>query len=597
MKGTVYAMGYARVSAAKQAVEGDSLPVQAALIAKAIRAAGHSLFPSEVIQEPFTGTTNDRPAYRKAIATIKGNPGKIKYFYIRTIDRFTREGSFEYQHMKRELAELGVTLRDIGGVIQEPVNALEHLGVSYKWSRVTPSAISEVVLAEAGNQEVSKMLVNMIGAEIALTRLGYHIGPADDGYVVKRTPVEDKKRCIQVPDPERGTFLRTMFEMRAGGLHSDKEIVAHVNALGFRTRVHHRWNREGTAIVGRTVPKPLTVKRFQEIIRRPIYCGVVLRKWTNRQPIRAKGEPLVSIETYNRANRGQRVIEETSDGTLRMQYSWSPDLAKRKRSSFSHRWPHKNVVVCPYCRRPLWASASRGKSGQRFSSYHCARGHRRYAVRQRDLDASFGAYLDSLRFAEPFWSRFTVLVRDVFGRALEDSQRKTIDTAESVQELKERKESIAEAFTVATSESMRAMLEAKLHDLDVQIATLQEVRQDLDIASDDVDEFLDYVRKTLEHPKRILDFIENKTEQLALYSLFLEEFPTYEEIRSGTPKLRPTFRVFQSFANAESATVHRHGLNWNNISEDLIRWRQSYWAIDLVYERMKLAEGSSSKAA
>src|SRR5260221_1159159 len=242
-----------------------------------------------VLQEPFTGTTDERPVYQEALRYIRKNRGTIRYFVVMTIDRFSREGAFKYQQMKAELAAEGVELRDISGVIQPRVNSLQHLGFKYGWSETSPSDVGEVVLAETASHERSRILTRLVEAQIRLTQGGYHLGPANDGYVVKRVFVDGKKKRAQFPDPERAEFVRVMFRMRAEGTTSDEEIVKHLNGLGFRTKPFNRWNRAKTVVVGHKPGMPLTVKHFQCLIQRPAYCGITVRRWTHGKAVRARG--------------------------------------------------------------------------------------------------------------------------------------------------------------------------------------------------------------------------------------------------------------------------------------------------------------------
>lgn len=591
-----WAIGYARVSTSKQAVEGESLLLQADLIKKDVASLGWRLVPDgRVLQEPFTGTTDDRPAYREAIRFIKSHPGKVAYFVVRSIDRFTREGSLQYQQMKAELAGLGVELRDISRVIQPTINSLEHLGVSYKWSRTTPSAISEVVLAEAGRHEVSSILTRLIGAEIALVRRGYHIGRPDDGYIVKRIFVDGKKRCAQFPDPERAHFYRMMFDMRADGAYSDKDIVKRVNGLGFRTRYRNWWDATGTKLMGQRDGKPLSVKRLQAILLRPVYCGVIAKRWTDWKPVLARdGESLVSIETYNRANRGKRRIDVNDDGTLGMSFGTESTPVVKKREQYSLRWPYKRVAMCPMCRRPLWASASRGRSGQYFGAYHCARGHKRYSVPQTTLDAAFELFLSKLRFTSEAWSDFSVSIRAEYHKAVGTMKSAARQSAQTIAQLEEQKLQLVEAFAMAGSDTMRSSIERKVEAMEAEIVVLREQSQTLQVQESEIDAFLDYARRLLEHPARILGFIGNVREQIALFGLFFEEFPTLDEIRSGTPKLTATFEVFRTSEPPPDATVDGTVLNWNIVSEELIRWKRAYWAIDEVWRRMAADESKRS---
>ena len=57
---------------------------------------------------------------------------------------------------------------DTTGVIQPSINTLENLGLEYFGSKYHPSEITENVLANSYNQEVTGILTRMIGQEIDL---------------------------------------------------------------------------------------------------------------------------------------------------------------------------------------------------------------------------------------------------------------------------------------------------------------------------------------------------------------------------------------------------------------------------------------------
>ncbi len=589
MSDTPWAIGYARVSTPKQAVDGDSLRVQAQLIAKAIHARGLELVPdSKVLEEPFTGTTDDRPVYSEALAFIKKHPGRVKYFVVRSIDRFSREGSFRYQEMKRELEALGVQLTDVDGVIQPVVNSLAHLNVSYKWSKRSPSAITEVVLAEAGSNEVSTILTRLIGTQIGLVREGFHIGPADDGYVVKRTRVAGKKRCIQVVDPERAPFYQLMFEMRAEQTYSDKQIVEHINRLGFQFKPKNKWDRLKTTVVGRIPPKPLTVKALQSIILRSVYCGVILEKWNQGEPVRAAGgQAIVSIETFNRANRGKRFIRENGDGTLKMFYDYRPELVVEKRSRFNRRWLFKNAVICPVCEKPLYASSSRSRSGDLYGFYHCNRGHKRYSVPQATLDDAYTGFLDKIRFEESAWDRTRVFLKAAYRKTLTEKESLRRHTQKTIEDVEMEKTRVAEAFTAATSKLMRETLEKKLDELEKQGASLEVAEESMDLTEAELDEFVEHAERLLEHPGKVPSYVEDMREQSEIFGLLFSRLPTFEEIGFGTPLLSAAFTVFPVLDDSKTSVVRNTALAWNHISQEIKRWQAAYPLIDRVYERMK----------
>src|SRR5258707_2995229 len=595
---TIYAMGYARVSTAKQAVESESLDIQADRIERHIIGHGRTVKPMDgVIQEPFTGTTDERPVYQEALRYIRKNRGTIRYFVVMTIDRFSREGAFKYQQMKAELAAEGVELGDISGVIQPRVNSLQHLGFKYGWSETSPSDVGEVVLAEAASHERSRILTRLVEAQIRLTQGGYHLGPANDGYVVKRVFVDGKKKLAQFPDPERAEFVRVMFRMRAEGTTSDEEIVKHLNGLGFRTKPFNRWNRAKTVVVGHKPGMPLTVKHFQCLIQRPAYCGITVRRWTHGKAVRARGgEALIPIAQFNAANRGRVFIEEHEDGSVRISYNHMPSRQPPKRHKFSLRWPLKNVVACPRCRKPLFASASRGKSGHYFTAYHCSRGHARYSVPQAKLEQAFSTFVATLHFEPKFFACFETLLVDAFHDAQAQWTNERRTSASKIATLEERKTQLALAFAETTSASVRKVLEQQVTALDDSISEVGQQHQAFGSAEGDVQTFLTYARTLLEHPQKILDNIEHLREQLAIYGLFFERPPTFDDIVFGTPLLRLTFALSRQVAMQQSRAVHRQSLDWNTLHQEIYRWNEAEWAIDAILRRLHLQDSAFAAA-
>ena len=59
----------------------------------------------------------------------------------------------------------------------------------------------------------------------------------------------------------------------------------------------------------------------------------------------------------------------------------------------------------------------------------------------------------------------------------------------------------------------------------------------------------------MEHPVQILANIRNMNEQITMYGLFFEEFPTYEQIANGTPKLTLVFKLSEENEGVETQPV------------------------------------------
>lgn len=200
-----------RVSTPKQAQYGESLEDQE----KATRMYAHKLNFSvvKIYSEQHTATKAGDSFIDGVLADIRKQPlhKRASFFIIKSIDRFCRAGTTEYYKLKNGLEGLGVKLLDVSGVIQPKVNTLEHLGVEFPWSVVSPSEKNELMKAQDSKEEVSTILTRMIGAEVSLVQGGYKVREENDGFTNKRVYVDNKKKMIQVPDPERAHFFYKNF--------------------------------------------------------------------------------------------------------------------------------------------------------------------------------------------------------------------------------------------------------------------------------------------------------------------------------------------------------------------------------------------------
>lgn len=79
--------------------------------------------------------------------------------------------------------------------------------------------------------------------------------------------------------------------------------------------------------------------------------GVNSEKWTRGNPVRCQFDGLVSIETWNAANRGKQAIVEGGED-VRIGERKVPEYLKNKGARNSD-FPFKRIIMCPKCRKPL----------------------------------------------------------------------------------------------------------------------------------------------------------------------------------------------------------------------------------------------------
>jgi hypothetical protein len=543
--------------------------VQEAILRRFVADRGWTIVPDgKVWRSALSGRTVARADFEEILAFIKAHRGLVQYYVFRAIDRATRAGSSEYDRMKMELAKCGVQMVDTYGVIQPTVNTLDDVGFRYEWSEYSPSEISEKVIATTSKQEATTILTRLIGQEIRLTQQGYRTRAPIDGYLTQRIHVEGKKRTIMVPDPARKRFFLAMFELRAEGL-SWQTVVDRVNAMGFRSKIRQRWNRARSDIVGTTGNKPLTIKQLQRIVQSPIYAGVLCEKWTHYKPLKARYPGLVSVDLWNRANRGRFALQMSAEAVeVRKVF---PKTTGTVRNRYNPLFPFK-FIRCPRCRREMWGSEPRGRGGK-VPYYHCCRGHAYLGIPKADFDKDVTSYFEGLSFDPRVLPVIEANFRQKYEeetRALQDAKKRT---AEHVLDLKAEQDGKIDAFAAATSPVIREKLQQDVDDLEKRIRDTETLRRSMSITPADIDAFVGQAKWLLEHPSEILLDQENQRLQRELVSLVFDDMPTITEVRSGTPKLSYVFRVSRRSEEGSGQLVHPLSLNWNLIEARILRWK------------------------
>ena len=552
-------IGHCRVSSSKQAQEGESLDVQEGIVRA--HAERNDWNMVRIWHENYSGRKDSRPVFNEILAYMDAHPGLIEYYVFRTIDRFTRGGTGMYEQMRQELLRRGVTMVDTGGMIQKTKNTLEDLDFEYPWSRHSPSEITEVVVATTSKHEVTTIETRMIGQEIRLTQQGYKVRQPQDGFLNSKTyDADGKKRTVMVEDPNRAKYHRAMFDLRAEGQLSDLEIVSRVNAMGYRSRAHRKWDKSHTKILGPGGGKLLTVKHLQEIIQRPIYAGFICEFWTRHQPIKAKFDGLISLETFNAANRGRVFIEEREDGTYGILYDYHPDRRVVKRMKDNPLFPYKSVIMCPECGMPFMGSRSRSKSGRPVPYYHCNRKHKWIGFNKPAFEQAIADYVNSLRFrTDQVNSMRTVLIRR-FNERKSEIAREVVSMGQSAAELELQKQGAVNAFKATTSDVVRRELEKQIEGLEVQINDSSAEHTKLTVSESDIDAFLVEAKSVMEHPAELLLDTVNKRQLESVYSLVFDELPTITEMVNGTPKVSWVFRLFEDSGDTKKQLAGPPGI-------------------------------------
>lgn len=557
----VKAVILARASDFKQVVKGDTLEDQIFLCKNFVERNGWSLINTFIDVE--SGRKTEKEYFWEIFNYCKERSGtinKINYVVVKNLSRFNRGGGMEYLFLKKQLKTIGVRIQDTLDSVGEEINTLNDLDFEYDWSIYSPTEANEVSQAEGNLQYVRNQLTQMIGAAIRYLQKGYWNGPAPFGLMNKKVETQkDGIRNILAENQNESHFIKRIYEMRANGT-PDKEIVEKINSMGFKTRLMVRRDRKTKTRIGDKGGVKLTVKKIQEWVVNPIYCGIIIAKWTKYQPVKtAMFNGLVDFEAFNSANKGKVYITESNDGNFVIKHNvkWANINQPDKRMRNNPDYPFKSVLVCPVCGKEVKASASKGRSGEKFPSYFCDRNHKRWHQKKADVEKNMIDFLDKVKFTdekvELFQSLFLESWKEKRQVVMVDSEK-----AENyVSELVVKRKNILDTIKSTESLSVKKALEEDFEDIDNQIEKARNERNKVEKKEVDIKLILRYGTYLMEHSGELLGGKDNIENRRYLFGLVFEELPTYDDLINGTAKLQPIFQ-----------------LKWNeNVSkEDLVQW-------------------------
>ena len=538
-----------RVSSTKQGTDGDSPEAQKEQLERFAKVHGITIKKFFVFME---SASKEQQPMQEAIDYCKSSKNNIQLFVIKSIDRFTRGGSYSYDHLKMQLEKYGVKLVDIYGVIgSQKVNTLEHLGISFNWSVYSPTKKSELLEAERSKDELRDIMSRMIGAEIRYARMGYWVREAPLGYVVEKIETPNGKRCILKPHPIESQWIIKMFELRCRGTLGDHQIVEEINKLGFKTKIDYvRDPKDRTKIIKEHGGNPLNIKGFWRYVQNPIYAGVSAEKWTEDQRIKGKYAGLVSFDTFNKANRGKVVISE-KNGEVKI-YKRQPPEYLIKKGVRNPDFPYKRVVMCPHCERPLFGSASRGRLGKYYPAYHCNKRGHYFRVSKKDFEETITNFVKSIKLSQGYIDELVKAVVEEWEKRNKETAKDQVNIDTKIMELKTQAKMTVDKIKILNSEVAIKYMEEDLVKVEQQVADLLEEKQKAVHAKPtDMRLVMAYIKYFLEHMENLLLKQSNPVLKANCFGVLFDKAPTYQEINSGTPNLAQCVALNELFMQSQ----------------------------------------------
>lgn len=522
-----------RVSSTKQGTDGDSPQAQQEQLERF--AKNHKINIKKFFVFLESASKEQQPM-QEAIDYCKSPKNDIQLFIIKSIDRFTRGGSYSYDHLKMQLERYGVKLIDIYGVISsQKVNTLEHLGVSFNWSVYSPTKKAEILEAERAKDEMRDIMSRMIGAEIRYARMGYWVRMAPYGYMLEKIETPNGKRCILKPHPDQASFIIKMFELRCRGNLDDQQIVDEINNLGYRTRVDLlRDPKDRTKVIAKKGGNKLNKKGLWHYVQNPIYAGINTEKWNNGTAVKCKFPGLVSIETFNEANKGKNFISE-ENGEIKIYKRKPADKYLVKKGVRNPDFPYRKIVMCPECERPLIGSSTKGRLGKYYPAYHCDKRGHYFRVPKENFNTTIINFINTIDIAPGYSDALATAVIEEWGKREQEIGKDKVNIDSKIAELKTKAKLTVDKIKILTSDIAIKYMEEDLLKIEDEIAQLlQEKDKTVEEETIDINKVMAYIKYYLDNMKYLLLDHKDPVVRANSFEVLFDEAPTYKEIINGT---------------------------------------------------------------
>ena len=217
----------------------------------------------------------------------------------------------------------------------------------------------------------------------------------------------------------------------------------------------------------------------------------------------------------------------------------------KKRKNYNPDYPFSRVMQCPICWKHLTPNKSRSKTWRYYHYYQCnwkpSARHKNYKVDQNELNSIVANYIKSIKPDQ----KIVDCYNDILDYMLEIREKEIKETSDrktaEIINLKRKHRTVLD--NIDKYSEYPEILESKnkeLEDMKIEITYLENNFWN-DKNTFNKEEFKQISNIAITH----LDKLAMKREkpeliQLVFWMIF-EDKPTYEEIKSHTPKLFPLF--------------------------------------------------------
>jgi DNA invertase Pin-like site-specific DNA recombinase len=420
------ALIYCRVSSTKQAVEGHGLDSQEHRCRDYAAARGYeveAVFPDDVTGG---GDFMKRPGMVALISYLDAQRDRKAYVVIfDDLKRFARDTEFHIQ-LRRAFKLRGASVECL----------------NFRFEDTPEGKFVETIFAAQGELEREQNRRQVIQKMQARASLGYWVFQAPLGYRIEKVAGHGK---LLVRDEPLASIVQEALEAYASGrLETQGEIKRFLES-------QPAWPKGRNGLV--------PWQRIDQLLTQTLYAGRIdIPRW-NIHSVPGRHEALVSLETWQAA-------QDRRFGTAK-----AP-----ARKDLREDFPLRGFVSCACCGEALTACWSTGRS-RRYAYYLCdTKGcaEHRKSFRKEKIEGEFDTLLTDLVPTTGLFNLAFVMLRDLWNEKLSSGSERLSSLHSELRDIERKIDQLLNRIVDATNDSVVAVYEKRIRDLEMQKAITQE---------------------------------------------------------------------------------------------------------------------------
>ncbi len=501
---------YCRVSDKKQLVKGDGLNSQRTRCNEFAKHKAYDVV--DVFQDKgISGGLIDRPGMQQMLSFLRKHKQHTNHVVI--IDDISRLARDLMAHI-----QLRTEISDAGGILESP---------SVEFGEDSDSILVENLLASVSQHHRQKNAEQVTNRMRARIMNGYWVFQAPIGYRYKKSSTGGK---ILIPDEPNATLVRECLERFADGrFESQADIKRYLNGYPSFPRYS---NGE------------IHFQKIRLMLERPIYAGYIEAPKWNVPLLKAKHEPLISFETYQRIQ--QRL----------QQHSKTP-----ARKAIKEDFPLRGYVSCAECNETMTAAWAKGRN-TKYPYYYCFNkqcSQHRKSIRKERLEKDFEHLLARLKPNPDVFAMMHNMLKDAWDEREANAKDKAKELKNEINLAQRKIDQIMERILECVSTSLMQIYEDQVKKLHEQQISIKEKLTETGQSQADFDQTFRTAMTFLSNPWNLW-VSDDPADQQSVLKLVFEENLLYH--RNGgfrTAKTTLPFKVLEAFNDNRYEMVSPEG--------------------------------------